>query len=670
MSDQPNSCCRLLALAICSYLLAACAPSASVEANTKNASISVPEATTAPPAARKPYSIQTLMSNLRLSGAAISPDGERVLFSSNLTGVQNLYEISINGGEPKALTQSSKESNYAIGYFPNDNRILYSADQGGNELAHVYVRELDGSSKDLTPGDKHRASFFGFADDDQSFFVISNERDPRYFDLYEYQSGSYQRTLFFKNELGMQPGAISRDKRYVVLAKSITTSNSDLYLVDRNTGKSRLLTEHVGVEINRPVAFTPDGKLLMTTSRQTTYQPSGKGSKAVSTDGDFTRLIALDLPTGHRREIFATDWDVNSAQYSPDDQKLLVYVNADARTQLHLLDVANAYAPLPLPKAPDGDLSGVSFSKDGKRMAYYVASSRIPSALWSVTETGDAKALVSALNADIDPADLVEGQTVRFQSSDGLSIPGILYLPNVTASSPKAPALVWVHGGPGGQSRLNYSPLIQYLVNHGYAVYAINNRGSSGYGKSFYGADDRRHGEADLNDVVESKAMLIETGQIDPDRIGIIGGSYGGYMTLAALAFRPDEFKVGVNIFGVANWLRTLESIPKWWEAERVALYAELGDPVKDKERLMRISPLFHADKITKPLMVLQGANDPRVLKIESDEIVAKTKANGVPVEYLVFPDEGHGFVKRDNEIKAYEGILRFLDLHLKGTSQ
>jgi dipeptidyl aminopeptidase/acylaminoacyl peptidase len=207
---------------------------------------------------------------------------------------------------------------------------------------------------------------------------------------------------------------------------------------------------------------------------------------------------------------------------------------------------------------------------------------------------------------------------------------------------------------------------VQYLVNHGYAVYAINNRGSSGYGKRFYAADDRKHGEADLDDVVASKNMLIATGKVHADAVGVIGGSYGGYMTLAALTFRPEVFDVGVNIFGVSNWLRTLESIPPWWEAQRIALYAELGDPVKDKERLTRISPLFHAKNIVRPLMVLQGANDPRVLQIESDEIVAAAKKNGGPVEYIVFPDEGHGFAKRENESKGYAAVLKFLDKHLK----
>lgn len=256
---------------------------------------------------------------------------------------------------------------------------------------------------------------------------------------------------------------------------------------------------------------------------------------------------------------------------------------------------------------------------------------------------------------------------VRFKSYDGVEIPGILYRPIEATPEQKVPALVWVHGGPGGQSRVGYSELIQYLVNHGYAVYAINNRGSSGYGKTFYTMDDKRHGEADLDDVVASKKMLIDTGWIDPQKIGIIGGSYGGYMTLAALTFRPEEFAVGIDIFGPANWLRTLESIPPYWESFREALYQEMGDPATDRERLERISPLFHADKIRRPLMVLQGANDPRVLQVESDEIVAAVRKNNVPVEYIVFPDEGHGFQSKVNRTKAYESVLAFVDQHLKG---
>ncbi len=228
--------------------------------------------------------------------------------------------------------------------------------------------------------------------------------------------------------------------------------------------------------------------------------------------------------------------------------------------------------------------------------------------------------------------------------------------------------MVWVHGGPGGQSRQNFNSFIQFMVNHGYAVLAVNNRGSSGYGKTFYQMDNLNHGDKDLKDCVEGKNWLALQPEIDGEKIGIIGGSYGGYMTMAALTFAPEEFEVGVNIYGVTNWIRTLRSIPAWWEAQKEALYLELGDPYSaDSVRLRAISPLFHTDKVTKPLIVLQGSKDPRVLQIESDEIVAGVRKNGVPVEYVLFEDEGHGFVKKENQIKAYSEVLKFLDIHLKG---
>jgi len=227
--------------------------------------------------------------------------------------------------------------------------------------------------------------------------------------------------------------------------------------------------------------------------------------------------------------------------------------------------------------------------------------------------------------------------------------------------------MVLVHGGPGGQAQVGYFQLTQALANRGYVVFDINNRGSSGYGKTFYQMDDRKHGEADLGDVVAAKRLLASLGYVDTAKIGIIGGSYGGYMTLAAVTLQPDAFKVGVDLFGISNWVRTLNNIPPYWESFREALYKEMGDPKTDSARLRRISPLFNADKIKVPLMVLQGANDPRVLQVESDEIVAAAKKNGVPVEYVVFPDEGHGFVKKENEIRGYSGILAFLDTHLKG---
>jgi dipeptidyl aminopeptidase/acylaminoacyl peptidase len=321
-----------------------------------------------------------------------------------------------------------------------------------------------------------------------------------------------------------------------------------------------------------------------------------------------------------------------------------------------------------MPGLPPGDITNMNISDSEKLMSFYLSSSKSPANLYVYNfETREAKRLTNTMNPEIEEQDLVAGEVVRFKSFDGLEIPCLLYTPKGIASGQKLPAMLLIHGGPGGQTRLTYSSMTQHLINSGYIVLAVNNRGSSGYGKSFYAADDRRHGVDDLRDCVESKKLLSSLPYVDQDKIGIMGGSYGGYMVMAALAFQPEEFKVGVNIFGVTNWIRTLRSIPSWWESFRKALYTELGDPsTADSVMLYNKSPLFHADKITKPFLVLQGKNDPRVLQVESDEIVAAAKANGVPVEYVLFSDEGHGFTSKENSIRTSEEIVRFLDRYLK----
>jgi len=383
--------------------------------------------------------------------------------------------------------------------------------------------------------------------------------------------------------------------------------------------------------------------------------------------GEFRRVRRYELASGKHEDVEKAAWDIMFTSFSYNGKYRVTGINEDGRTVIEVQETRTGTL-VPLPKLPDGEITSVQISRSERQMAFYLNGDRAPSNLYLYSfATAKASRLTDTLNKEIDASDLVDSTVVRFKSFDGLTVPNILYKPHQATAEQKAPALVWVHGGPGGQTRKGYSSLIQYFVNHGYVVLGINNRGSSGYGKSFYIADDQKHGREPLWDCVEGKKYLSGLPHVDPKRIGIIGGSYGGYMTLAALAFKPEEFAVGVDIFGVANWVRTLESMPKYWEAFRLALYKELGDPVKDKEMLREISPLFHADKIRKPLMVLQGANDPRVIKPESDDIVAAVKKNGVPVEYVVFPDEGHGFSKKKNQIEGYQAILRFLDKHLKG---
>ena len=599
------------------------------------------------------YAVADFYRSTSFGGASWSPDRRRLLVSSNRTGIWNAYAIPVAGGAEQPLTQSTKNSIFAQSYFPHDGRILYTTDEGGNELTHVYVRNVDGTTKDLTPGQKLKAGFLGWAGDDRSFFVSSNERDARYFDVYEITADSFKRTLLFRNDSGFNLGPISRDRRYLAAVKSRTTSDADIYLVELKTGSAKNISAHTGNVNNSPADFSPDGASLLFLS---------------DADREFSSVRRYELASGRTTSVYEQPWDVTGANYSKGGRYLTVFVNEDSRGVARILD-AKSLTPVALKGMPTGLVRGVSISPNDSAFAFYATDGSVPNELYVSTFSGTPRRLTEALDPRIRRRDLVVPSVVRFPSYDGVSVPGVLYRPHQASSAAKAPAVVFVHGGPGGQSAVGYSALVQALVNHGYVVFAINNRGSSGYGKTFYAMDDRKHGEADLGDVVASKRMLIETGYVDSARIGIVGGSYGGYMTLAALTLQPDAFRTGVDMFGISNWPRTLTNIPAWWGSFKEALYAEMGDPKTDSVRLQRISPLFHADRIKAPLMVMQGANDPRVLKVESDEIVAAAQRNGVPVEYVVFPDEGHGFVKKENEIAGYTKMIAFLDKYLKGST-
>ena len=537
--------------------------------------------------------------------------------------------------------------------------MLFTADRGGDEQNHVYVRQLDGSVTDLTPGDEVKARYYGFTAGDRAFLVATNERDARWFDLYRYAcpadgsgSGDYPRTLLYENAEGHNLSAVSLDGRWLALTRTRTNADDDVYLVDLASEERAPvhLTPHEGDVTHRVLTFTPDGTELYYTSDE---------------DSEFHRLWAHELATGRRRLVLEAPWDVVGASFSRDGRYRVVTVNADARSEVTVEDLLSGEEV----DVPTGgrDLDGVRFSRSGRWMAYYAGGDTSPNDLHVLDlESGRARRLTAALNPAVDESDLVAAEVVRFPSHGGLEIPALLYRPHVASADEPVPALLWMHGGPGGQSRHGYRGAIQFLVNHGYAILAVNNRGSWGYGKTFYHLDDRRHGEADLLDCVYAREWLAEQPWVDGERVGIMGGSYGGYLTVAALTFHPEVFAAGIDIFGVTNWLRTLESIPPWWAEFRDGLYAEMGDPATDRDRLHAISPLFHAERIRAPLLVVQGANDPRVLQVESDELVAAVRAGGTPVEYVVFPDEGHGFRSRENQITAAEAYLGFLERHLR----
>ena len=598
----------------------------------------------------KQYSIEQMLDNESVFGGSFSSDKSKLLVTSNRSGIYNMYTVSTLDGTFTPISASDSSSIQATSYFPKDDRILFNMDNNGDELDHLFVKNLDGSIKELTPDKGSRTSFYGWSRDNKSFFYVSNKRDKRFMDLYEMEIENFTFKMIYENKEGYDVSGISNDKNLFALSKTINTNDSDLFLFDRTTKKTTKINKIQSRNSASDFSLN-DSEFYYTTDAS----------------GEFSSLMKYNIKNGEHEKVLQKEWDVSGSYFTNNEKYRVTYINEDAKNVIEVLDVANN-KNIELPNLDGKSITNVGFSRDETKMRFYAGGSHTPTNLYIYDlESKKQTQLSDVLNKEIEALHLVNAKVIRYPSFDGVTIPAIYYQPLQASLDNKVPALVWVHGGPGGQTRQNYSSTIQYLVNHGYAVLAVNNRGSSGYGKTFYQMDDLNHGEKDLQDCVEGKNWLAKQSVIDGNKIGIIGGSYGGYMTMAALTYTPEEFAVGVNLFGVTNWMRTLKSIPPYWESFRTSLYKELGNPYSsDSLRLRKISPLFHTDKVTKPLIVLQGSKDPRVLQVESDEIVAGVRSNGVPVEYVLFDDEGHGFVKKKNQIESNSRILKFLDTYLK----
>ena len=595
------------------------------------------------------YSIETLMSNNRSSGGYFSKDADKLIYSSDKSGIFNIYEVDLSTNEETQLTDSKEESFFVRGYSPNTGEVIYSADKGGNENSHIYlIRE--GNSIDLTPGENTKASYVGWTNDELGMYIISNSRDPRFFDLYKIDIVTLESEMVFKNDSGYNLNSISNNDRYLVLSLNLSRSEQKLFLYDVKSKQQ--------VEISNQAANF---------SGQNFDKNDENYYYTTNYDSEFYYLMSYNLKNGERSTVYKTNWDVAFSYLSKNNSYRVIAVNEDAQNKLTIKNMSDQ-SDLNLIGFENMNINSVGFSDDEKLLRVSAGSPNSPGDIYTYElSSNKLNKITSNLNSNVNPKDLVNAEVIRYESFDGLEIPAILYKPHSASKKNKVPALVWVHGGPGGQSRIGYRALIQYLVNHGYAILAVNNRGSSGYGKTFYSLDDLNHGEDDLQDCVWGKKWLQNQDYINPDKIGIIGGSYGGFMTMAAMTFEPEEFKVGVNIYGVTNWIRTLRSIPAYWESTRESLYKEMGNPyTEDSLRLYNISPLFHAKNIKNPVMVLQGANDPRVLQIESDEMVQEARDAGAYVEYVLFEDAGHGFIKKEQQIEGNEKILTFLENYLK----
>ena len=584
------------------------------------------------------------------TGYAWSSDGTRVLAHSDASGVFNAITIDADG-LTEQLTTSETDAHFAQSFFPNDDRIIVTADQGGNELNHIYVRELDGTLVDVTPGDEVKASFGGWRADNEVFYVWHNGRDSASFDLYAVDPADYATTMVFENP-GFQPGALSDSGRWLALDKPRTSADSDVYVVDLSaeTPEPVLVTAHEGNIAHGTYDFTPDETKLVYSTNEF---------------GEFNQAWTHDLVTGEKASLIEADWDVSFVFYSPSGQYQIHAINADGLTDLTITDTSTGEEVV-LNGVPEGELGQIRFSPDETKIAFGLNTDTSPYNLYMTELGGEAVRLTDALNPEISEENLVTATVERFEASDGVTIPGIMYKPKQASADTPVPALVWVHGGPGGQSTRGYSAAIQHMVNHGYAIYAANNRGSSGYGKTYVSLDNGLNRKKSVEDIGALLDWVETQPDLDKDRIVVFGGSYGGYMVLASMIDYAERGAGGINIVGISDFKTFLTNTKGYRRDLRRAEYGDDRDP-EIAAFFDEISPLRNADKITKPLFIIQGLNDPRVPASEAEQILEAVRANEGTAWYLLAKDEGHGFRKKSNRDFQREAETMFLEKLFKG---
>ncbi len=609
--------------------------------------LAVPAA--APAAA--PYPFERYLNIRAASAPALSPDGKQVAFLTNITGSNQVWRVSASGGWPEQVTFFSDRVQ-SVAWSPDGKWLLVGKDAGGNERTQLWLFSPDGAVQQrITPDDRKIYRGALWSHDGARIAYASNEREEAHFDIYVMDIATRQATRVMQHDGSNSAAAWAPDDSALIVSRALAGSDNTLMLLRLDTQKATELTPHQTPATYADVSWPP-GAIV--------YLASDQGR-------DFVNLAAID--TTAPRLVFMEDrkHDIETLLFSEDGRLVVVAVNENGATRLSLREGGLSGKELAAPSPGNGVVGGLEFSRDGTRLAFSFSSSRNPGDLFlhDVAAGKSSRVTYSSLGG-IPAASLVEPELISYPTFDGLQIPALLYRPSGEKGARLPAAMLMVHGGPEGQTRPSFSAVNQFFVGQGYVVLAPNIRGSTGYGRAWQQKDDVRRRLDSIKDLAAAAAYLKTSGAADPARIAVMGGSYGGYATLACLTFHPDLWAAGVDIVGISNFRSFLKNTSVWRTALRASEY---GDPVADAEFLDSVSPLNHIEKIRAPLMVIQGANDPRVPQSEADQIVESLRARSVPVDYLLFPDEGHGVVKLPNRIRAYTAIAEFLDKHLKPDS-
>ncbi len=601
--------------------------------------------------------LEDFFKNPLIAAFRISPDGKHYSYLAPWENRLNIFVKEVGSDEATRITEQTDRD--ISGYFwANDNRLIYLKDDDGDENFYLMAVDFDGKNlKPLTKIDGVRTQIIDDLQDDKEHMIIGlNKRNPQVFDPYRINVDTGEMEQLAENPGNIVGWMTDHDGKLRVASTTDGVNTSLLYRDTEDEEFRTVLTTNFKETVS-PHFFTFDNKKLYAGS---------------NLNRDKEAIVIFDPATGKEEKVLFEDpnYDVSGLEYSEKDKKLLSATYTGVKLQHHFFDDEwKAIHEKLQSRFPDVEVYLTSSNDDEDKFIVRTYGDRSLGAYYlydrksgEITDIGNPSPWIDANNmAAMHPID--------YRSRDGLTIHGYLTLPvGYTMETAKnLPVVVNPHGGPWARDTWGFNPEIQFLANRGYAVLQMNFRGSTGYGKKFWEASFREWGKKMQDDISDGVEWLVDRGIADKDRIAIYGGSYGGYATLAGLAFTPDLYACGVDYVGVSNLFSFMNTIPPYWEPLKKMMYEMVGDPEDPKDSLMlrSASPVFHADKITVPLFIAQGAQDPRVNKDESDQMVAAMRQNGVEVEYLVKDNEGHGFRNEENRFEFYRAMESFLNKHL-----
>lgn len=600
------------------------------------------------------HTIQQYLSVKSASAPSLSPDGRKLAYLTNITGTTQVYMVDLPDGSPKQVTNYDDNIGF-VAWSPKGDGLVFGKARGGDENMQFFWMDAEGSQvRQLTNDPKVRNNFGDWSKDGSKIYYASNKRDKTYFDIYSMDVASGVEQLIYQQNGSMDFVAASDDGSKIVVSRSSDrfSLDNDLYLIDTKTNAVTHLTPHDTATQYGDAHFLKDGSILMGTNEDKEFINFAK-----LTVGSKTKAAPLRYITDFK-------WDLDATALSEDETTIAYTLNREGFSELYIKPADSASLGTPVKLPARGVVGAIRMSRDKQKLVFTFTSAKYNGDIWyHDRKSGKLLQVTKSDRTGIDQATFISPQLIRFRSFDGRSVPAWYYRP-ANFSGKKLPVIVSVHGGPEGQERPSFSGLYQYYLSRGYAILATNVRGSTGYGKTYTHLDDIRNREDSVKDLAWGVRWLTSLGGADAKRIAVMGGSYGGYMTMAAITLYPELWAAAVDTVGIVNWETFLNNTSSYRRRQREVEYGFLD---KDLDFLRSISPIAKIDRIKAPLFVIHGKNDPRVPYTEAEQVVKALRDRGAIVEYKLFDDEGHGVSKLRNRLVLYPLVADFLDKHMKG---